>query len=617
MVEILLAIFIFTLASVGMYYLSMDVLQKDSKLALNTQASFYAQEGLEAVRSIRDRNFLNLVEGVHGLQNNAGVWTFGPPPEMIDSVYQRKIEVSAVYRNDLGQIDVEGSIYDPYTKRIESDVIWYERGVTPRMTALSEYLSDWKGDDWVTTTCEEFASGTMESTGSQESAGPPSGNCYMRLEEMENPGNVLSFFSGMSGNSHSNDVEVDGAYAYLVARKSPELYVVNISDPSNPVKVAELALDGGGVDETFVTKYGNYLYIGVGKKTAGLVIVDVSNPSNPVKVNAVDVGGASYKSAVSGNFLFVPVAGKGTGSLKVYDISNRVTPSYVGTVTTGDQVRSVDIGGNYAYVGLNNSTGWGNPSKTFEIHNITVPSAVTKVSDLEIGDWINVVKVSGPMAYLGTTWHNGNDTLITVNINNPSAPVLSHSLALGNSVLDMAVYDGHVYAAMDSVHSGVAAVNISDPFNPSISFIEDSGGKSTGIAANDTHLFVSIDTANHGMAIIEREQISVATAGSYISGVFDTGSSDTLYNYIEWDSTLSPGGSVKFQIRTADYPGNLDTASWTGPDGTSSTFYENSRTAITLNPSRSGNRYYQYIAYFTSDGQSTPFLESVRLNYRP
>jgi hypothetical protein len=619
-IEIMFSICIFALASIGIFYLSMDVLAKDSKVTLDSQALVYAQEGIEAARNIRDRNFLNLVDGVHGLQKVDGVWSFAPPPEVIDEVYQRKVTVSVVYRNETGDIDVNGTVPDSATKRVDSEVIWYERGEIPRTVMLTAFLSDYRGDDWIMTTCVEFEPGTMEEIITQEVTGPPDDNCYLRLGEEENPGSVVSFFGdsgGMSGNAHSNDVEVDGSYAYLVTRKSPELYVVNISNPVAPSKTAELPLNCGGSKEIFVTKYENYLYVGCGNKNAGLVVVNVSNPASPVKVSTVNVGDEAYKPVASGNYLYVPVANKGTASLKVYNIANRTSPVYVSTVATTDQVRTVDISGNYAYVGLNNSGGWGSPLNTFAIYDVSNPSAVTKVSDLYIGDWVNDVKVSGPMAYLGMTQHHGNNTLASVNINNPASPSISTMLDVGSTVLDLAVYDGHIYTAMDSVHSGLAAVNIANPFSPSISYIEDSGGKSTGIAANDTHLFVSIDTNNNGMAIIERERISISTAGSYVSPYYDTGSVDTLYNYLEWDGTLTPSGSIKFQIRTADSIENLQSASWIGPDGTASTYYQTSRTMITLDPARSGSRYYQYKVYFASDGLSTPFLDSVKLNYTP
>ena len=109
----------------------------------------------------------------------------------------------------------------------------------------------------------------------------------------------------------------------------------------------------------------------------------------------------------------------------------------------------------------------------------------------------------------------------------------------------------------------------------------------------------------------------VTTSGTYISNYLDTGSADPLYNFIEWEHTEVPGGSVKLQIRTADSVENLETAAWVGSDGTNATYYENSRTAITLDPGRSGSRYCQFLIFIESDGVSTPIVESIRINYTP
>lgn len=73
LVEIMLAICIFAIFAVGITYLSLDTLNRDSKVVLNSEAMHYAQEGLEVVRNIRDRNFLSLTNGDHGLVLNNGV----------------------------------------------------------------------------------------------------------------------------------------------------------------------------------------------------------------------------------------------------------------------------------------------------------------------------------------------------------------------------------------------------------------------------------------------------------------------------------------------------------------------------------------------------------------
>ena len=88
-------------------------------------------------------------------------------------------------------------------------------------------------------------------------------------------------------------------------------------------------------------------------------------------------------------------------------------------------------------------------------------------------------------------------------------------------------------------------------------------------------------------------------------------------NFIEWEHTDTPGGSVKFQIRTADSVSNLALATWVGSAGTNATYYETSMTEITLDPSANGTRYLQIKAFITSDGIETPTIESININYIP
>jgi len=806
-IEILLAICIFAIIAIGVFYLSIDVAQNDAKVSLDSQALFYAQEGVEAVISIRDRNFLNVVNGTHGLIKTNGQWMLGPPPEVIEPMYQRKIIIADVYRNDQGNIDPNGTVLDISTKKVTAQVFWYMRGTEPRTTEVSSYIADWRGDKWITTTCGDFLGGTLTATESQQSAAPPANNCKVQLTQQEVESELLGSLA-MGGNVHSNDVEVDGNYAYLMKRKSPELAVVSIANRRTPSVVTSLAVGGNNTDETFVTKYGDYLYLGLSNTTGGLVIVNVSNPASPVKSKTVNIGGKGYKPAVSGNYLFMPVAGKGTSSLKIYNIADRINPVYVTTIPTANQVRTVVVSGNYAYVGLNNSSGWGTPVNAFAIYDIanldsyytqkisdggsgcvnvvtgnlsyyiplkqstsgtyptyghssdsvtltktsrssngyvivpftfnsvpldlhnaslkmdfldldlhgdfsstlllteaftlmdvnnnnlitltgtypedddfsweypipsnllarttltfkarltglvdlqgnntitvtnsaeginnisicgksvsfpfvqddgvTNPANIVKVSDLNVGDWINIIKISGPMAYLGMTQHHSNATFVAVNINNVTAPTVAAALNVNNTIADLAISDTHAYCAVDSnPQSGFLTINIANPFAPVFVSTQNAGGKATGVAADDDYIYLSVDTSNKGMAIFGKGDPVIASTGSYISKAYDTGSPDTLYNYIEWDTSLTQGGTVKFQIRTADTSAHLSSAAWVGPTGTGASYYDTSRTAIVLSPSRSGSRYYQYKAYMTSNGVSTPVIESVKLDYTP
>jgi len=185
MIEVLLAITIFAMFSAGIFYLSLDTIQRDIKVNLNTEAILYAQEGLETVRNIRDKNYLLLTNGDKGLFFNAGNWEFVVAPEDIDGFYSRTITIEDVYRDENGDIDEEGLFLDADTKKITSEVSWLQKGVIPKSISLTSYLSNWTGNDWVETTCTDFDAGTYEGTETEITESPPEDNCDIVLEAAE------------------------------------------------------------------------------------------------------------------------------------------------------------------------------------------------------------------------------------------------------------------------------------------------------------------------------------------------------------------------------------------------------------------------------------------------
>jgi hypothetical protein len=54
-----------------------------------------AEEGLEAVRNIRDDSFSNLVVGTHGINNSEGEWQFSGSSDSVD-IYTRTVTVSDI-----------------------------------------------------------------------------------------------------------------------------------------------------------------------------------------------------------------------------------------------------------------------------------------------------------------------------------------------------------------------------------------------------------------------------------------------------------------------------------------------------------------------------------------
>jgi type II secretory pathway pseudopilin PulG len=88
-----------------------------------SRAIFVAQEGLEAVRNIRDEDFSNLEDGIRGLAIQDGVWRLTNDPDTVD-IFSREIEISTI---------------DANTKKVVATVSWTGM-FQPSQTTLTTYF---------------------------------------------------------------------------------------------------------------------------------------------------------------------------------------------------------------------------------------------------------------------------------------------------------------------------------------------------------------------------------------------------------------------------------------------------------------------------------------------
>lgn len=603
LVEILLAISIFSIFTIGIAYLSLDTLGRDATVKISNEALLYAQEGLEATRNIRDKDFLALENGTYGLTLVSNSWSYNEAPELIDNFYERTITISDVYRDEGGNISEDGITVDDDMKKVESAISWMQNGLIPRSIILTEYLSNWRTDDILRTTCTEFSSGTFDNTEVTALPGPPTDNCGIRITELVGE---TTYVSSSDVGKHGNDVTVEGNYAYLATEDTNRgLNIIDISNRQIPTIVGYKNLGGKG---RYIVKDGNYVYLGVEKSSSGEAIVDVTNPASPLTASTINLGDYGNQPAVTGNYLYATIS-QITNGLKIYNITTKSSPTISRTVNLASTISVLKIRGNYAYVGLVNNT------SGFKILDISNPTNPVLVGSLNVGGQVKAVELNGNIAYVGI--NNTSNSLKIIDITNPAAPSLVTSIDTNGKIEDLVVSGNYLYAAIDKVGAGLAAINISNTYAPYYLYSFDIGGKGTGIDADTDHIYISTDTANRGMVIVGETASGVATSGSYTSDVLDTTSSDTDYHFIEWENTYVPGSTIQFQIKTADSIENLDTAVWVGPDGTNSTFYNDTRTPIVLSSTSSGKRYMQYKAFLASDGVTSPILDSVRINYTP
>ena len=128
LVEVLLSATIFSMLVVAL----VGVLSLGEEASVlggeRSRAVFLSEEGLEAVRNIRDENFINLIDGSYGLVKIGNQWDFSPLPDVTD-IFTRTVNISTI---------------DPNTKLIISAINWPQNLQRSGDIALATYLTNWK-----------------------------------------------------------------------------------------------------------------------------------------------------------------------------------------------------------------------------------------------------------------------------------------------------------------------------------------------------------------------------------------------------------------------------------------------------------------------------------------
>lgn len=128
LVEILLAVSVFALivsAFVGGLIFGK---QSTAQAGMRSRAVLLAEEGLEAVRNIRDQNFAILTDGAHGLVVSGNQWELSGSSDTSD-IFTRSVTISTV---------------DANRKQVTSEVTWSQSPQRTGMVSAVSYLSNWQ-----------------------------------------------------------------------------------------------------------------------------------------------------------------------------------------------------------------------------------------------------------------------------------------------------------------------------------------------------------------------------------------------------------------------------------------------------------------------------------------
>jgi len=111
-----------------------------------TQATQFASQGIEAVKSIRNQGWNNLNNGIYGLSNSSGDWTFSGLSDDPDGQgkFVRAVTISNVERNGNNDIVSSGGTIDDQTKHVLVAVTWDFTPTRNNIVELETYLTNWQ-----------------------------------------------------------------------------------------------------------------------------------------------------------------------------------------------------------------------------------------------------------------------------------------------------------------------------------------------------------------------------------------------------------------------------------------------------------------------------------------
>jgi len=141
LVEVILSTAVFVLlvtALVGAYLYG----QESTALAGNrARATMLAEEGLEAVRNIRDPAYANLTDGTYGLSTTSNQWNLSGSNDVTD-IFTRQVIISSV---------------DTKRKSVTSNVTWQQNPQRSGSVSLAARFTNWIGSAPPPASCNEYA----------------------------------------------------------------------------------------------------------------------------------------------------------------------------------------------------------------------------------------------------------------------------------------------------------------------------------------------------------------------------------------------------------------------------------------------------------------------------
>ena len=400
-----MAVFVFFSASTAVLVFSSEDLSRINEIS--HKALFYAEEGLEATRAIRDGSWGALVQGDHGLAQSGSSWIFSGTSDVLEEKYRRQITLIKI--ND-----------DKY--KALSQVRWFNNSGLEKSVNLTTYLTNWQR-------VRQPSGGSVNLGDSARDLYLKNNYVYLAVDNQHKSMVVVNAQNPLSPqvvatkdlNGDGRDVFVNGNYAYL-ALSTNKIIILDITNPASPQQVASMNLSS---HPTSVFVLNGYAYIGQDKANEGLVIYNVANPRTPYFYRSYNVVSAVYDVKVKNGWIYMAVnAGRG------FDMNQA---------------------GNYAFVAVDAESGG------FEVYYISGPT-VTRQAILNIGAPGSNAFFDNGIVYVAVRKQDAG--LARINVNVPTNPTLIGSNNINGEGNGVFYQNPYAYMAVENEGAGLAIVNV-------------------------------------------------------------------------------------------------------------------------------------------------------------
>jgi hypothetical protein len=272
-------------------------------------------------------------------------------------------------------------------------------------------------------------------------------------------------------------IKVLGTTAYIAAA-SQGFRIFDVSSPALPVELGYL--DDIGDTRNLAIAWP-YAYVD-NQDYGELYVIDTTQPTNPILLGAY---WAEYpftsKIAVIGQYTFLA---RGAWGLDIVNVANPATPSQAGAYGTTGVVYRMAMEGDYLYAA----------AKRLQVIGIANPAAPVEFGKLfeYDPDYSASIAVNGNYAYSGNILY---DSLNIIDIADPAHPTSAGSFTLRGKMLDIDTSSHYAFVCASYPDDGIQILDIANPLVPvEVSYYASSGGYGCGIDVQDNYALIVQDT---------------------------------------------------------------------------------------------------------------------------